>query len=631
MAYGKKEENKKDLNYKSNKKNASKADLILETDLTILEKLSKLSDELIGTNERISALSKPTAGNGNVGGPDVQNSIQAEIDSVKQEIKYLAAQNESIYLTVQQQLQNLTAALGGAPVAPLSFASPESVPAPRAEIDYDKLAAKIAEMLPVQEYISPDYIACKVAEQIVVPESHASAQAAPAGEPRSVSRVPVDLQLDEEDLADRIALKVGGIKADDFDILVDDDGCSSISKAIVSGLNYDLISSAIAEKLRVTLEYLADRETDYEEVASIIGDKIQVAGINEDAIAEKAANVLSTYLPEIDADDIADKIAAQLISVMPTATEVDGEAISKTVADKLIEAGENRDYEIVLDDDGVEKITGQVTGELNKTTGERFDKIEKDIADIKAMLASGVIREVAASSAASDESYVAEESLVTVSDLVEGEITEDVAGQYGEISKLVEELDEEPEVAGPEDDYEAPALAVEDGKSQGGVDFENMMKYNRSFIARIIQSTDEQKGYYGSVKTALLSYAKVNSNVAWGAERFNKGRETIARFKIRGKTLCLYLALDPAEYPYSVYHQVDVSDNKSLHGTPLMVKIKSPRGAKKAIRLIDDMLEKRGAVKRNRVIERDYAAMYPYETIEELIEDGLVKNVEKNK
>lgn len=631
MAYGKKEENKKDLNYKNNKKNASKADLILETDLTILEKLSKLSDELIRTNERISALSKPIAGNGNVGGPDVQNSIQAEIDSVKQEIKYLAAQNESIYLTVQQQLQNLTAAIGGAPVAPLSFASPESVPAPRAEIDYDKLAAKIAEMLPVQEYISPDYIACKVAEQIVVPESHASAQAAPAGEPRSVSRVPVDLQLDEEDLADRIALKVGGIKADDFDILVDDDGCSSISKAIVSGLNYDLISSAIAEKLRVTLEYLADRETDYEEVASIIGDKIQVAGINEDAIAEKAANVLSTYLPEIDADDIADKIAAQLISVMPTATEVDGEAISKTVADKLIEAGENRDYEIVLDDEGVEKITGQVTGELNKTTGERFDKIEKDIADIKAMLASGVIREVAASSAASDESYVAEESLVTVSDLVEGEITEDVAGQYGEISKLVEELDEEPEDAGPEDDYEAPALAVEDGKSQGGVDFENMMKYNRSFIARIIQSTDEQKGYYGSVKTALLSYAKVNSNVAWGAERFNKGRETIARFKIRGKTLCLYLALDPAEYPYSVYHQVDVSDNKSLHGTPLMVKIKSPRGAKKAIRLIDDMLEKRGAVKRNRVIERDYAAMYPYETIEELIEDGLVKNVEKNK
>lgn len=167
-----------------------------------------------------------------------------------------------------------------------------------------------------------------------------------------------------------------------------------------------------------------------------------------------------------------------------------------------------------------------------------------------------------------------------------------------------------------------------DEDSEGGVDFANMMKYNRSFIARIIQGTDEQKNYYGQVKTALLSYKKVNSNIAWGAERFNKGRETIARFKIRGKTLCLYLALDPKEFEYSVYHQVDVSDNKSMHGTPMMVKIKSPRGVKKAIRLIDAMLEKRDGIKRT-IAERDYAAMYPYETIEELIEDGLVKDVSK--
>ena len=166
------------------------------------------------------------------------------------------------------------------------------------------------------------------------------------------------------------------------------------------------------------------------------------------------------------------------------------------------------------------------------------------------------------------------------------------------------------------------------GISSPAVDFANMMKYNRSFIARIIQSTDEQKTFYGQVKNALLAYKKVNSNISWGAERFNKGRETIARFKIRGKTLCLYLALDPNEFATSVYHQVDVSDNKSMHGTPMMVKIKSPRGVKKAIRLIDIMLERRNGVKRE-IAERDYAAMYPYETIEELIEEGLVKDVSK--
>ena len=166
--------------------------------------------------------------------------------------------------------------------------------------------------------------------------------------------------------------------------------------------------------------------------------------------------------------------------------------------------------------------------------------------------------------------------------------------------------------------------------ANGGVDFANMMRYNRSFIARIIQSTDDQKKYYGEVRNALLSYKKVNTNIAGGAERFHKGRETIARFKIRGKTRVLYLALDPTTHEFSVYHHKDVSDNKSVAGTPMMIKIKSPRGVKKAIRLIDEMLEARDGIKRN-VPERDYAAMYPYESMEELIEDGLVKDVKRTK
>lgn len=609
MAYGKKE-TKKQPNYKRNKQNASKADLILEYDAEILDKLSKLSDEIKRTGERIDSLSKSTESDNFAARQitEVHNSLKGEIDSIKQELRYLAAQNESIYLSVQQKLKDVTAALGGA-------AAPGEGEAARGEIDYDKLAAKIAEIIPTQEYISPDYIACKVAEQIVVPEASAPREVEQAsisadGAAQPVARsVPVDIQLDEEDLADRIALKVGGIKADDFDILVDDDGCSSISRAIASSLNYDMIASAIAEKLRPTLEYLADRETDYDEVASRIGDKIQISGINEDAIAEKAGKVLSEYLPEIDADEIADKIAAQLISVMPAAEE----NASREVAEPR-----DGDYDIVIDEEGLSRITEQVSGEINKSAGERFDKVERDISELKAMLAGAALAEVASSSAALDDSYVAEESLVTVSDLVDGEDVdgEDSDGPYSEISRLVEEIDKVPPIG---------VIPVDAGGS--GVDFENMMKYNRSFIARIIQSTDEQKEYYGSVKTAFLSYAKVNSNVAWGAERFNKGRETIARLKIRGKTLCLYLALNPTDYPYSVYHHSDVSGNKSLHGTPMMVKIKSPRGVKKAIRLIDDMLEKRGAVKRNKVIERDYAAMYPYETIEELIEDGLVKEV----
>ncbi len=271
-----------------------------------------------------------------------------------------------------------------------------------------------------------------------------------------------------------------------------------------------------------------------------------------------------------------------------------------------------------------------------------------------------------------EEQYTVEETpLVTVSDLIDEnyseETVEETAEENPEAEEIIEEIAlpqedateevvEEP-VAEPveevaeevtEEKSEPVIIAVEinsdgeetdddndaDGEeeseeSAGGVDFANMMRYNRSFIARIIQSTDDQKRYYGQVRNALLSYRKVNSNIAWGAERFHKGRETIARFKIRGKTLVVYLALDPATHEISVYHHKDVSSNKSLHGTPMMIKVKSPLGVKKAVRLIDEMLAARDGVKRN-VPERDYAAMYPYETIEELIEDGLVKDVNKD-
>ena len=237
---------------------------------------------------------------------------------------------------------------------------------------------------------------------------------------------------------------------------------------------------------------------------------------------------------------------------------------------------------------------------------------------------------------------------------VEEEVVEEVTEPEQAVEETPEEeLAEEAEEEQPAEEPSAPIVIVteqtvaeeenenddeevveefsyDELAGEGGVDFANMMRYNRSFIARIIQGTDEQKTYYGEVRNALLSYKKVNSNIAWGAERFHKGRETIARFKIRGKTLILYLALDPATHEYSVYHHKDVSDNKSVAGTPMMIKVKSPLGVKKAVRLIDEMLAARNGEKRN-IPQRDYAAMYPYETIEELIEDGLVKDVKKDK
>ncbi len=555
----------------------------------------------------------------------------------------------------------------------IAEAAPAAAVSENTEIDYEHLAELISEHMPVKETLVTaagaeiDYeeLAGKVAERISIPEAASTA-------------VVANADIDEEELADRIALKIGAIQPDDYSIMVDEEGCASITKEITEKLDYELISSTVADKLRETLDLSGEdngEQPDYEEMAARISENITVAGVNEDAIAEKAAAVLSNYLPEFDTDEIADKVATQVISALPAA-EVDSEAVSNAVAEKLNERQQELDYDIVLDEDGLEKVSASVSENVTKTTEERFDTIDREIEEIKRMLAAGVLvaaprEDDIAPAEAYEEVYeeeAEEEQLVTVSDViadepeetVEEEVAEEVTEEVTEPEEAVEEtleeeLAEEAEEEQPAEEPSAPIVIVTEqtvaeeenenddeevveefsydelaGDGEGGVDFANMMRYNRSFIARIIQGTDEQKTYYGEVRNALLSYKKVNSNIAWGAERFHKGRETIARFKIRGKTLILYLALDPATHEYSVYHHKDVSDNKSVAGTPMMIKVKSPLGVKKAVRLIDEMLAARNGEKRN-IPQRDYAAMYPYETIEELIEDGLVKDVKKDK
>ena len=550
----------------------------------------------------------------------------------------------------------------------IAEAAPAAAVSENTEIDYEHLAELISEHIPVKETLVTaagaeiDYeeLAGKVAERIVLPEAASTA-------------VVANTDIDEEELADRIALKIGAIQPDDYSIMVDEEGCASITKEITEKLDYELIASTVADKLRETLDLSGEdngEQPDYEEMAARISENITVAGVNEDAIAEKAAAVLSNYLPEFDTDEIADKVATQVISALPAA-EVDSEAVSNAVAEKLNERQQELDYDIVLDEDGLEKVSASVSENVTKTTEERFDTIDREIEEIKRMLAAGVLvaaprEDDIAPAEAYEEVYeeeAEEEQLVTVSDViadepeetVEEEVVEEVTEPEQAVEEtLEEELAEEAEEEQPAEEPSAPIVIVTeqtvaeeeeaDGDDEevveefsydelageGGVDFANMMRYNRSFIARIIQGTDEQKTYYGEVRNALLSYKKVNSNIAWGAERFHKGRETIARFKIRGKTLILYLALDPATHEYSVYHHKDVSDNKSVAGTPMMIKVKSPLGVKKAVRLIDEMLAARNGEKRN-IPQRDYAAMYPYETIEELIEDGLVKDVKKDK
>ena len=157
-------------------------------------------------------------------------------------------------------------------------------------------------------------------------------------------------------------------------------------------------------------------------------------------------------------------------------------------------------------------------------------------------------------------------------------------------------------------------------------------RFKRSFKAKIIESDEEVKGFYFDLKNAFLSYSRISSQVSWSNDRYTFAGDTIAKVGVRGRTLCVYLALNPDEFPSSVYHQRFAGDTKMYEKTPMMVKVKSGVALKRAIRLVEMLMENLGAVKDDDRVPVDYSEEFAFRSEEQLLAEGLIKTaiVEKS-
>ena len=151
------------------------------------------------------------------------------------------------------------------------------------------------------------------------------------------------------------------------------------------------------------------------------------------------------------------------------------------------------------------------------------------------------------------------------------------------------------------------------------------VRYNRSYTAKLIQGDDRLKHYYSVLKNELESYG-VQNRTSWRYETFRSGRKLLARLAVRGKTLGVYLALDPKEYDDTKYKVNDVSAVAKNAEVPLLYKIKNDRRCKYATDLIFAVMRKNG-ISAGEIENKDYAAMYPYEKTEPLLERKLIKLV----
>lgn len=175
--------------------------------------------------------------------------------------------------------------------------------------------------------------------------------------------------------------------------------------------------------------------------------------------------------------------------------------------------------------------------------------------------------------------------------------------------------------ATPQEEPVAPLKNEPVAEAESSAPVRTVVRYKKSFLARLIQSNDATKRYFAETANYLLSYG-FHKRFSWHYVTFRKGRQAVAKLSVRGKSLCINLALDPADYAESKYH-VGVAQEKRYQDVPMFAWIRSDRAEKYAFKFIDD-LATRFELTKGEASEFS-ASDYPYDTTENLLKRNLVK------
>ena len=139
--------------------------------------------------------------------------------------------------------------------------------------------------------------------------------------------------------------------------------------------------------------------------------------------------------------------------------------------------------------------------------------------------------------------------------------------------------------------YEEETYIETDGVTAQGV--VGSIDIRLSFIERLMEMDESVIEWHDQLQEHLTSYRKVKSRYSARCDSYRCGRELLAKMAIGGKTLKLYLAVDPedAALDDGKYHQRDLSETSAYQEVPFMLPIRSSLAVRKACRVIDYMMD----------------------------------------
>lgn len=151
------------------------------------------------------------------------------------------------------------------------------------------------------------------------------------------------------------------------------------------------------------------------------------------------------------------------------------------------------------------------------------------------------------------------------------------------------------------------------------------IRHVKSFTARFSQSNDTVKEYYSELKNYALSFKNTRSRTSWSYDSINVGRKQVIKFAIRGKSLCMFLALNPDDFASTKY-KVKRTQSKRYQSVPCLYRITNERRRKYAKDLIDKLMKQLN-LEKNQELNHDYKIQF--EETDALLQKGLIKEYKK--
>ena len=201
---------------------------------------------------------------------------------------------------------------------------------------------------------------------------------------------------------------------------------------------------------------------------------------------------------------------------------------------------------------------------------------------------------------------------------VEGEEVEEEIVYVDEDGNIIEnpedyeELEEEEEAEDEAEEADDEAEPEEEKENIEVNDFEitdsegNVKKIRKKFNTRMMYAEPEAKEYYSEVKNYLVMY-RARGRYSSRCETF-RYKGLVAKVALAGKSIKVFLAIDPASLVDSKYHFKDMSEKKQYAEVPTMIKVRSPRGLKYFKELVDLMMAARAVKPKKNFEPTDYAA-----------------------